>query len=94
MPFDEALRVAVITPYHREELEILQKCHESVRQQTYPCAHYMVADGFPRQEIAIWPVEHIILSQPHSDSGNTPRGIGSFSAMNQGYDAIADKHVL
>jgi hypothetical protein len=83
------MRVAVITPYYREDLETLRKCHESVRQQTHPCTHFMVADGHPLDEIASWPVENIILSTAHNDSGNTPRGIGSFSAMNQGYDAIA-----
>jgi hypothetical protein len=83
------MRVAVITPYCREDLNILRNCHESVQQQTHPCTHFMVADGFPREEIAGWQVEHIILSKAHNDSGNSPRGIGSFSAMNQGYDAIA-----
>jgi glycosyltransferase involved in cell wall biosynthesis len=83
------MRVAVITPYYREDQNILRKCHESVRQQTHPCAHFMVADGFPREEISRWEVEHFILPKAHGDSGNTPRGIGSLSAMNQGYDAIA-----
>ena len=85
----EPLRVAVVTPYFRETLDVLRNCHESVRKQTYPCTHFLVADGNPSQEVAGWPVEHVILSKPHNDVGNTPRAIGSLSAMNQGYDAIA-----
>jgi hypothetical protein len=83
------LRVAVITPYYRESLEILRHCHESVRAQTYPCTHFLIADGHPRQEIAAWPAQHLILSQCHDDLGNTPRAVGSLSAMNQDYEAIA-----
>ena len=86
---NETMRVAVITPYYREPLGILRHCHESVRRQTHPCAHFMVADGFPSQDVAGWVVQHISLSQPHHDVGNTPRGIGALSAMNQGFDAIA-----
>jgi hypothetical protein len=85
----EELRVAVITPYYREQPETLRVCHESVKRQTYPCVHFMVADGFPSPEVARWPVEHIALSKAHRDNGDTPRGIGSLSAMNLGYDAIA-----
>jgi len=49
----------------------------------------MIADGNPRKEVASWAVEHIILPKPHDDHGNTARGIGSMSAMNQGYDALS-----
>ena len=83
------MRVAVITPYYRESLDILRHCHESVRHQTHSCEHFMVADGFPSQDVAGWTVQHISLSQPHQDVGNTPRGIGALSAVNQGFDAIA-----
>ncbi len=82
-------RVAVVTPYCRETPEVLEKCHASVAGQTYPCMHFLVADGNPDPRVARWPVEHLVLSKPHGDNGNTPRAIGSLSAMNQGYDAIA-----
>jgi glycosyltransferase involved in cell wall biosynthesis len=83
------LRVAVITPYYREPLTMLRQCHDSVRTQTYPCTHFLIADGHPQEEISTWSAQHLILPQAHSDNGNTPRAIGSLSAMNQGFDAIA-----
>ena len=82
------LRVAVITPYYRESLEMLQFCHDSVRTQTYPCTHFLVADGHARPEISGWAVQHLILPQAHGDDGNTPRCLGSLSAMKQGFDVI------
>ena len=83
------LRVAVITPYYLEPLEVLRNCYESVLSQTFPCTHFMVADGHPCEEVSSWAVEHIILPKPHHDLGNTARGVGSMSAMNQGYDAVS-----
>ena len=83
------MQVGIVTPYYRETLDVLQKCHESVRSQTHACTHFMVADGFPRAEISGWEVQHIVLARSHADVGNTPRAIGSLSAMNQGFDAIA-----
>jgi glycosyltransferase involved in cell wall biosynthesis len=82
-------RVAVITPYYRESLEVLRHCHDSVRTQTFSCTHFMVADGHPHPEVSPWAVQHLILAKSHDDNGNTPRAIGSLSAMNQGFDAIA-----
>jgi glycosyltransferase involved in cell wall biosynthesis len=83
------LRVAVITPYLREPLAILRYCHQSVLRQTHPCAHFMVADGHPLDEVSRWSVKHLSLPGPHHDVGNTARGLGALSAMNQGYDAVA-----
>jgi glycosyltransferase involved in cell wall biosynthesis len=83
------LRVAVITPYYREALSILRQCHDSVRTQTYPCTHFLIADGHPQEEISTWSAQHHTLARSHGDLGNTPRCLGSLSAMNQGYDAIA-----
>jgi glycosyltransferase involved in cell wall biosynthesis len=85
----ESLRVAVVTPYYHEALEVLQKCHESVRQQTHPAVHFLVADGFSRPEVLNWSAERITLSRAHADGGDTPRGVGSLSAMNPDFDAIA-----
>jgi len=45
------MKVAVITPYFKESLDILQKCHESLKKQTYPSVHTIFADGFPNDEI-------------------------------------------
>lgn len=82
------MKVAVITPYHKEPIWKLERCHQSVRQQTDTCTHFLIADGHPRDEIRSWDCQHIILPVEHNDNGNTPRGIGSLCAMNEGYDAI------
>lgn len=83
------LRVAVVTPYHRESEALLGECQRSVREQTYPSTHILVADGHPAPFVAGWPVQHIVLPQAHADYGDTPRAIGSLSAISQGFDAIA-----
>lgn len=83
------MRVAVITPYYREDLDTLRRCHDSVLRQTYPCTHIFVADGHPQQEIYSWKAQHFSMAVSHGDYGDTPRGIGSISAFNQGFDAVA-----
>ena len=79
---------AVITPYYKENLSLLKRCHESCASQSKSVNHFFVADGFPKEEIKDWDVEHIILSKSHSDYGNTPRSIGALSAINKGYNVI------
>jgi hypothetical protein len=49
----------------------------------------MVADGRPNPDVNGWAVEHIVLPRSHKDYGNTPRSLGSISALNLGYDAVA-----
>lgn len=82
-------RIAVITPYHREPLQMLAQCHESVLAQQAGADHFMVADGFPRPELASWNVRHVVLPTSHADCGATPRGIGALLADSQGYDFVA-----
>jgi glycosyltransferase involved in cell wall biosynthesis len=82
-------RIAVITPYFKEPLEILRQCHDSVRAQGLQADHIMVADGFPREELAGWDVRHVVLPSAHDDGGATPRGIASMMADAEGYDFIA-----
>lgn len=82
-------KIAVITPYHREPLEMLAQCHESVLAQEPSAHHFMIADGFPRSEIASWKVQHVTLAVNHDDCGATPRGIGAMLADSQGYDFVA-----
>jgi glycosyltransferase involved in cell wall biosynthesis len=82
-------KVAVITPYYKEELELLEQCHHSVQNQTYPCLHVMVADGVARKELENWDIHHIALPQSHNDIGSTPRLIGSVHAIGLGLDAVA-----
>lgn len=83
------MRVAVITPYFKESLHVLQQCHDSVCGQSSECLHVMVADGFPRPEVDSWKVDHIVLPRTHGDVGSTPRLIGCYHAIGLGYDAVA-----
>ena len=43
-------KVAVITPYYKEPMHILQQCCESVARQGADVDHFLVADGFPKRE--------------------------------------------
>jgi hypothetical protein len=83
------MKVAVVTPYHNEPLEILKRCHDSVLSQTEGEAiHILAADGVPRSEIDGWDkVRHLKLP-PHRDFGDTPRAIGALSAATWGAEAI------
>jgi glycosyltransferase involved in cell wall biosynthesis len=83
------LKVAVVTPYYQEPQDWLIQCHESVANQSYPCSHIMVADGYPNELVARLGVLHIPLPRRHRDYGDTPRAIGSLSAISLGFDAIA-----
>ena len=82
-------RVAVVTPYHEEPLEMLRRCHASVRAQEVACTHVLVADGPGHGALAGWDCRHIVLGVSHADNGGTPRSIGALAAMNEGYDCIA-----
>jgi cellulose synthase/poly-beta-1,6-N-acetylglucosamine synthase-like glycosyltransferase len=82
------MRVAVITPYYKEDLETLVRCHSSVAKQTYKdVVHYMVADGHPVNQVNAWECEHIVLPSC-SDYGDTPRLVGCAVADARGVDAI------
>jgi len=83
------MKIAIITPYFKESLDILKQCHNSVLAQEISADHYFIADGFPRSEINLWKVKHIILEKNHDDNGNTPRGIGSKTARELNYDFIS-----
>ena len=83
------MKVAIITPYFNTPEEWLLKCHLSVKAQTYPCTHFIVADGQPHDVVDSWDAQHIKLPVNISDYGDTPRGVGSVAAIGQGFDAIA-----
>jgi len=83
------MKIAIITPYFKESLDILKQCHNSVLAQEISADHYLIADGFPRSEINLWKVKHIILEKNHDDNGNTPRGIRSKTARELNYDFIS-----
>lgn len=82
------LRVAVVTPYHREPDALLQACHASVLAQSHPATHIVVADGHPSPIVQGWDAQHIALPREHANYGGTPRAIGALSAIAQGFDAI------
>jgi hypothetical protein len=81
--------VAIITPYHRENLDLLEQCHRSVKAQEWPCMHVLVADGMPQASIETWDVQHVVLPQAHDDIGSTPRLIGCYHAIGLGVGAVA-----
>jgi glycosyltransferase involved in cell wall biosynthesis len=84
-------RIAVVTPYYKESLDVLRQCHESVLAQEVDAEvrHMMVADGHAKPEIDRWLADHVVLPRAHGDNGNTPRGIGALLADSEGYDFIA-----
>jgi predicted O-linked N-acetylglucosamine transferase (SPINDLY family) len=83
------LKIAIITPYYKESDDLLRRCIESVAFQNYPCDHFLISDGHPKEWIDSEKVRHIKLGISHSDYGNTPRGIGAQLAVSEEYDAIA-----
>ena len=81
--------VAVITPYFKEPLEVLARCHRSVKAQTHgETLHIMVADGNFRPEVDAWDVLHLRLPGSR-DAGDTPRAVAALVAANRGVDALA-----
>ena len=81
--------VAVITPYYKENNEILRTCHESVLLQAPEVDHILVADGHPNPSVEDWSCRHMILPSSHGDNGNTPRGVGALVALAEGYQFVA-----
>lgn len=84
------MRIAVVTPYFKEPIEKLRRCHDSVLQQTHAdIQHVMVADGVPQDEIDAWPQSlHIRLPVNLNDCGDTPRIVGSALACARRFDGI------
>ena len=82
------MKPAVITPYYKESLNTLERCHRSVTAQTTQATHILVADGNCRAAIDNWDCQHLVLPQSHSNCGNTPRALGALMAASQGYEPI------
>jgi glycosyltransferase involved in cell wall biosynthesis len=85
---DKSLRVAAITPYHNESRHLLQRCIDSVNNQTAKTDHFLIADGIGQDWIDKEAKRHIKLGKSHIDFGNTPRGLGALLAASEGYEAI------
>ena len=82
------MKIAIITPYYKEDIQCIEKCITSVANQTMACDHFLISDGYPQNWIDGRLVRHIRLGLSHNDFGNTPRGIGAQIAISEGYDAI------
>jgi len=78
----------VITPYFKEDSSLLRRCIDSVRRQTIPTGHMLVADGHPQDWIDSQSVRHLKLDRAHGDFGNTPRGVGAILAASEGFSPI------
>jgi hypothetical protein len=83
------MKIAIITPYFKESLDILEQNYKSVIDQDLNTDHYFIADGYPLAAINKWKVKHIILDKSHDDNGNTPRGVGSKKVRELNYDFLA-----
>ncbi len=83
------MKVAVVTPYFRPDLDALHQCYRSVRAQTHACTQIFIADGEPLDIVDKFDGLHIKSHGPNNDVGNTARALGSIIAMRQGFDAIA-----
>jgi hypothetical protein len=66
-------RYAIITPYHKENRHLLQRATKSVKSQTVPADHFLIADGFAQEWIDREGVRHIKLDREHGYGGDTPR---------------------
>src|ERR1700731_4980422 len=82
------MRYAIITPYHEESRDQLERCIRSVSAQTVPTDHIIVADGRPQDWIDATGARHLRLDRAHGDYGNTPRGLGAMLAIAERYDGI------
>lgn len=77
---------AIITPYYKESLEVIERAIRSVENQTpteLTIKHYLIADGFP-QNLKHEKIIHLSLPTNHSDYGDTPRVMGATLAVRQG----------
>ncbi len=83
------MKIAVVTPYYKEEEPTLRACHDSVCCQTHPATHIMVADGHPQDWVGDSAAQHIVLPVSLRNYGDTPRAVASLFAMAQGFDGIA-----
>jgi hypothetical protein len=82
------MKIAVISAYYKEDPELLERCLNSVKEQTIKCDHFFISDGHPQEWLKNSDVRHIELGKSHDDYGNTPRGIGAQIAISEGYEAI------
>lgn len=84
------MRIAVVTPYCREDPRIVARCIKTVKAQTIPCEHYLIGDGRALRGMAADPtLRHLVLPFAHKDAGNFARAVGGLAAAADGCDAVA-----
>lgn len=83
------MRIAVVTPYHDEDDRTLERCLDSVANQTLAADHFLVSDGPERPWASRAAAHHLALGRAHGDFGNTPRGLGAQLAVAEGCNAVA-----
>ncbi|MEX2297753.1 MAG: glycosyltransferase family A protein [Dongiaceae bacterium] len=85
------MKIAVVTPYYKEDPATLRRCIDSVAAQTVRADHFMVADGHPSAEVAALggALRHVILPRAHADLGNVARAMGGLLAAAEGYEGVA-----
>lgn len=81
-------KYAIITPYYKEDQPFLQRCIDSVKEQTIKTDHFLISDGEPQSWIDTQGVRHIKLDRSHGNYGGTPRGVGALIAIGEEYDGI------
>ena len=82
------MKLAVITPYYKEPIDKLRRCHKSVVDQSVQADHFLIADGHANPELDGWNATHVKLPVGMGDSGDTPRLIGLSMAATLGYDGF------
>lgn len=83
------MKTAIITSYYHESRETLERCIESIRAQSVPTTHILVADGAPVDWIDGIPgVRHLRLDRPHEKHRMAPVAIGATLAAGEEFDAI------
>ena len=88
LPDEQPQTYAIVTPYHKEEKWLLERCIHSVKAQTVEADHFLIADGYPQEWIDGERVRHMRLDRDHGDYGNSLRTIGALLAVSEGYDGI------
>ena len=85
-------KIAVITPYYNEDLNLIKKANESVlnqRNEEFECEHIIIVDGYDNnnflKNLNCFSLE---LKENHKDNGNTPRSFGTSLAISKNYDYI------
>ena len=86
-----ALRIAVVTPYGNEMPQVIERCIESVRRQSMPADHILIATGDAQDWIDGLVARHVKLGEARADGGDqsgAARAAGGFLAAAAGYAAI------